>query len=103
MPVAHAERQPQVMSFASLRTRLLTMIARGDVPVNEIDGLRAELDKALARHKLPDPVPNEQAATAKTVTRYDDSLFGSQQKLLQHLRANRGSSLAELLALDQDD
>lgn len=100
-----APGQPRsaVVSFASLRTRLLTMIAQGDVSAEEILRLRTELDKALSRVDVPAAKSSLLADITPDVPSYDESQFGSQQRLLQRLRANSESSLAELLALDQDD
>ena len=100
---AQTERWQEQMSFSSLRTRLLTMIASGDVPVEEIRALRTALDNAVSIRADVATKPEPPSGAPGIDARYDDLRFGSQQTLLQHLRANRHSSLAELLALDQDN
>jgi flagellar biosynthesis protein FlhG len=100
--ITGVQLQSPEVSFANLRTRLLTLIAQGDVAPEEIRQLGIELDKALSRIAAPDKPAHIDPPKEQDVPRYDVSQFGSQEVLLQRLRANRDASLAELLSLDHD-
>lgn len=102
IPVAAPPSAPP--DFAELRRQLLSMVAAGKVTAEQIISLRTELDKALSTPAAAvDTILSFPPAAANSEERYDDERFGSQQKLLLHLRANRHSSLAELLALDHEN
>jgi len=105
-------------SLSKLRTRLLTLIAQGDLPAHTLTALLKDLSKAVLRlypdARIPEPVSNPKPAkTPEPAERpapsrlsgtfpapqhhYDTARFGSQQQLLQTLRQHTDKPLSELL------
>lgn len=115
-------------SLSKLRTRLLTLIAQGDIPASAIIALIGELNKAVQRvypEARPAPTPNKREEPMNSPVRkkspeqankpgprqprpagtesalqhhYNESRFGSQQQLLARLRQHADQPLLHVLS-----
>lgn len=98
-------------SLSKLRTRLLTMIAQGDIPAQALTAFINELSKAVRRtypdtrpakpERINSPEPEKPITTSEITPlqhRYNENRFGSQHQLLATLRQHSDQPLIHVLS-----
>lgn len=95
--------------LSKLRTRLLTLIAQGDIAAPKLTALIDELNKAVQRtypetrpsaplNGGPEHKPHKPDTPSSPQHHYNENRFGSQQQLLATLRQHADKPLIQLLA-----